>query len=623
MEGTRSDCKPFEKMPRRSLERTTKARSAVATPKSFDLSAYKDKSPSHLINCFKTRFFSLSHNNLFSLIPSSLANCGRLVGFDFSFNNLTGSFPAVSYASPNMAYISLRSNSLSGDIHELISRCQSPEFLDIGRNVFTGPLPFYLLQLKNLSFFNVSFKPFQGEIPDNATCSDQMKMLDISGNDLHGEIHPSIANCRNIRLLNFGFNQLNGHWKSLESLSILRLGNNAIEGTIPEELGSIEFLLALEDLSHNNLHGGIPRTLYNMTYLKFLDLHQNQLNDSIPTGLGELSHIQFLHLSENLLTGSIPYSLGNLRQLTYFNLSFNHLSGVIPNATTIQQFGTTAFTHNPRLRGEPLDSHVLVTSTNTTPSKTWRTKLLSVAAIITVVTAAVILILVGAVTIIYKKAHRRDDESMFSKSIPVSSSGSNLIIGKLALFGKNLRTNYEALETGFEALFDMDCLIGDGSIGTLYRTGFECGISIAVKKLETLGKLYWSRRFHIALGIARALAYLHHGCNPQVLHLNIKSTNILLDEGFGVIFLELVTGRKPPKRLKSTEVVLLCDYIRELFEKGTTSYCFDQSLWGSSEIELIQVMKLGLIYTSKAPPRRPTMVEVVQVLESIQPVCQL
>lgn len=127
------------------------------------------------------------------------------------------------------------------------------------------------------------------------------------------------------------------------------------------------------------------------------------------------------------------------------------------------------------------------------------------------------------------------------------------------------------------------CLIGGGSIGTIYRTSFECEISIAVKKLETLGstrnqdefeqeidqlsnlqhpnlvafkgyywspsvqlilselipndnlqqhlhgsscsaytgrshrrELYWSRRFFFALGIARAFAYLHHGCNPQL-----------------------------------------------------------------------------------------------------------
>lgn len=474
-----------------------------------------------------------------------------------------------------------------------------------------------------------------------------------------------------------------------------------------------------------------------MTYLKFLDLHRNQLNGSIPSSLGNLSHVRFLDLSENLLTGSIPSSLENLAQLTYFNLSCNDLSGTIPNVTAIQQFGPTAFTHNPALCGEPLDTLCSANFINATTSETRRTKLLSVSAIIFIVVAALILIGVGVITIINAKTRWRDNEALALDGIPDSLTGSNLILGKLVLFSKSFPTKYEDWERGTKALFDMDYLIGGGSIGTVYRTSFECGISIAVKKLETLGRirnqdefeqeidqlrnlrhpnlvafkgyywsssmqlilselvpngnlyqhlhgssysaysssshrrpLYWSRRFRIALGVARALAYLHYDCKPQVLHLNIKSSNILLDEGyeaklsdyglgsflpmfnscaltkfhgaagyvapeligqslgfsdkcdvysFGVILLELVTGRKPVERLTATEVVVLCDYVRQGLEKGKASYCFDRSLCGFSGIELVQVMKLALICTSKAPSKRPSMAEVVQVLESIGP----
>ena len=270
----------------------------------------------------------------------------------------------------------------------------------------------------------------------------------------------------------------------------------------------------------------------------------------------------------------------------------------------------------------------------------------------------------------------------------------------------------------------------------VYRANFEGGISIAVKKLETLGRirnqdefeheigwlgkfqhpnlvafqgyywsssmqlmlsefipngnlydnlhrldfpgnstgvdnseLNWSRRFKIALGTARALVYLHHDCKPPVLHLNIKSSNILLDEnyeaklsdygmgkllplldnygltkshnavgyiapelgqslkltdkydvyGFGVILLELVTRRKPVESSVVNKVVVLCEYVRGLIESGTASDCFDRSLRGFAEDELIQVMKLGLICTSETPSRRPSMGEIVQILESIPP----
>jgi serine/threonine protein kinase len=41
--------------------------------------------------------------------------------------------------------------------------------------------------------------------------------------------------------------------------------------------------------------------------------------------------------------------------------------------------------------------------------------------------------------------------------------------------------------------------------------------------------LIWNSRVKIALGIARALEYLHEVCSPSVVHKNIKAANILLD----------------------------------------------------------------------------------------------
>lgn len=46
------------------------------------------------------------------------------------------------------------------------------------------------------------------------------------------------------------------------------------------------------------------------------------------------------------------------------------------------------------------------------------------------------------------------------------------------------------------------------------------------------GKLLvdWVSRYNIAVGVAQGLNYLHHDCQPPVIHRDIKSNNILLDK---------------------------------------------------------------------------------------------
>ncbi|XP_057510623.1 probable LRR receptor-like serine/threonine-protein kinase At1g12460 isoform X2 [Actinidia eriantha] len=685
--------------------------------------------------------------------------CLRIVarqGIDLSFNNLSGGLPSRVCDIPGLVYLSLRSNVLTGNVQEQVSGCQSLELLDFGTNLFSGLAPFELLGRTNLTYFNISGNRFEGEIPDIETCSKRLLVFDASRNRFYGKIPLSVKNCNALKFLNLGFNRLNGsvptELANLKSLLAIRLGSNSIDGTIPEEFGSIEYLQILDlhnlnlvgtipedisnckfllelDLSDNALEGEIPQTLDNMSLLEILDLHGNRLNGSIPSSLGSLSRIKVLDLSNNSLSGSIPDSLGNLKNLTYFNVSYNRLSGTIPSA--IQHFGFFAFFHNPGLCGAPLDT--LCSGNRTTPAS--QKPKFSVSTIVVIVAAAVIVTGVCVITIVNMKFRRRsEDETMVVESTPLASSDSNLIIGKLVLFSKSLPSKYKDWEAGTKALLDKECLIGGGSIGTVYLANFEGGISIAVKKLETLGRirnqdefeheigqlgklqhpnlvafqgyywstsmqlilsefvpngnlydnlhrldfpgtstgvgnseLNWSRRFKIALGTARALSYVHHDCKPPVLHLNIKSTNILLDEnyeaklsdygmgkllplldnygltkshnavgyvapelgqglrltdkydvyGFGVILLELVTGRKPVESPVANEVVILCEYVRGLIESGMASDCFDRSLRGFAEDELIQVMKLGLICTSETPSRRPSMGEIVQILESI------
>ncbi|KQK23870.1 probable LRR receptor-like serine/threonine-protein kinase At1g12460 [Brachypodium distachyon] len=739
----------------------------------LDLSynAFSGQIPPALFDpCPRLRYVSLAHNALRGPVPPGIANCSRLAGFDLSYNRLSGALPDQLCAPPEMNYISVRSNSLSGDIAGKLAACRSIDLFDVGSNQFSGAAPFGLLGLVNITYFNVSSNAFDGAIPDIATCGSKFSYFDASGNRLTGPVPASVVKCQSLRVLDLGANDLSGDIPptiaTLRSLSVLRLAGNAgIAGSIPPELGGIEMLVTLDlaglaltgdipgslskckfllelNLSGNKLQGVIPDTLNNLTYLRMLDLHRNQLDGGIPLSLAQLTNLDLLDLSENHLTGQIPSDLGNLSNLTHFNVSFNGLSGTIPTAPVLQNFGRTAFMGNPLLCGAPL---------NNLCDGSRRPKRLAVAVIIVIVAAAIILIGVCIVCAMNIKAYtsrskeeqegKEEEEVLVSESTPMASPGPNAIIGKLVLFTKSLPSRYEDWEAGTKALVDKDCLVGGGSVGTVYKATFENGLSIAVKKLETLGRvrnqdefehemgqlgnlnhpnlvtfqgyywsssmqlilsefvtegslydhlhgnryrafsgsssrggggeLSWERRFKIALGTARALAYLHHDCRPQVLHLNIKSSNIMLDEqyeaklsdygfakllpilgsfelskfhaaigyiapelaspslrysdksdvfSFGVVLLEIVTGRKPmdgPGAGAATALGLH-DYVREILEGGTASDCFDRSLRGFIEAELVQVLKLGLVCTSNTQSSRPSMAEVVQFLESIR-----
>lgn len=181
--------------------------------------------------------------------------------------------------------------------------------------------------------------------------------------------------------------------------------------------------------------------------------------------------------------------------------------------------------------------------------------------------------------------------------------------------------------------------------------------------------LSWPTRFKIVMGTAKGLSHLHHSFQPPIIHYNIKPSNVLLDEntnpkisdfalarlitkldkhvlsnrfqsapgyvapelacqslrvnekcdvyGFGVLILEVVTGRRPVE-YGEDNVVILSDHVRALLEEGNVLDCVDASMGRYPEEEVLPVVKLALVCTSQIPSSRPSMAEVVQILQVIK-----
>ncbi|KAL2522924.1 Protein LYK5 [Forsythia ovata] len=118
---------------------------------------------------------------------------------------------------------------------------------------------------------------------------------------------------------------------------------------------------------------------------------------------------------------------------------------------------------------------------------------------------------------------------------------------------------------------------------------------LSPKSLSTSGTgeyLTWSQRLFIALDVANGIQYMHEHTQPSVVHKDIRTSNILLDStfkakisnfstsrpatcsimlkvdvfSFGVVLLELLSGKKVMEAKDNGEVVMLWKEIRGILK---------------------------------------------------------
>ena len=265
----------------------------------------------------------------------------------------------------------------------------------------------------------------------------------------------------------------------------------------------------------------------------------------------------------------------------------------------------------------------------------------------------------GAFGTVYKGILLETGEIVAVKRCSHSSQGKNEFLSELSIIGTLRHRNLVRLQ---------GWCYEKGEILLVYDLMPNGSLDKALFEART--PLPWSHRRKVLLGVASALAYLHQECENQVIHRDIKTSNIMLDEGFnarlgdfglarqiehdkspdatvaagtmgylapeylltgratektdvfsyGAVVLEVASGRRPIERETSGvgKVAVngnLVEWVWSLHREGRLLMAADARLEGQfEESEMRRVLLVGLACSHPDPMARPAMRGVVQML---------
>ncbi|KAG2683844.1 hypothetical protein I3760_10G052300 [Carya illinoinensis] len=584
------------------------------------------------------------YNQFSGPIPASLGECQSLSRVRLGFNRFTGEVPAGFWGLPHVYLLELAENSFSGRIEKTIAGAANLSILIVSKNNFSGSIPEEIGWLENLYDFSGSDNSLSGSLPESMENLEQLGILDLHNNELSGELPSGIKS-----------------WKKLNELN---LANNKFSGKIPEKIGSLSMLNSL-DLSRNEFSGNIPLGLQNLK-LNQLNLSYNRLSGELPPLFAKETYMSSFVGNpglcvdlEGLCDGkSEAKSMGYVWLLrTIFVLAglvfivgvvwfyfkyrnFEKAKRVIDKSKwTLMSFHKLGFSEYEIL--DCLDEDSVIGSGSS--GKVYKVVLRNGEVV--------------AVKKLWAGGVKKDSESA---DVEKGQVRDNVFDAEVETLGKIRHKNIVKL---WCCCTTRDCKLlvyeymPNGSLGDLLHSSKG-------------GLLDWPTRYKIALDAAEGLSYLHHDCVPPIVHRDVKSNNILLDGdfrarvadfglakvldstgkgpksmsviagscgyiapeyaytlrvneksdiySFGVVVLELVTGRLPvdPEFGEKDLVKWVCT---TLDQKGV-DHVLEPKLDPCYKEDMCKVLNIGLLCTSPLPINRPSMRRVVKMLQEVSPV---
>ncbi|XP_020870267.1 probable LRR receptor-like serine/threonine-protein kinase At1g51810 isoform X2 [Arabidopsis lyrata subsp. lyrata] len=451
--------------------------------------------------------------------------------------------------------------------------------------------------------------------------------------------------------------------------------------------------------------------------ITFLNLSSSSLNGSITSAIQNLTNLQELDLSNNNLTGGIPGFLADMKSLLVINLSRNNLNGPVPKKL-IEKKGlklnvegnpkiicTTRSCVNGAREGGHQKNNIIVPVSA------------SIAALVILIIASILCCVLikkeKPINLTFCLMNLEPTSCMLNTDVRSSRSA------EPAIMTTNKRFTYSEV---VKMTNNFQRILGKGGFGIVYYGSVNDTEEVAVKMLsqsssqgykqfkaevelllrvhhknlvglvgycdegDKLALIYeymangdldehmsgkrggsflnWATRLKIVAESAQGLEYLHNGCKPLMVHRDIKTTNILLNEhlqakladfglsrsfpiegethvstvvagtigyldpeyyrtnwlteksdvySFGIVILEIITNK--PVIDQNREKRHIAEWVGQMLTKGDIKSITDPSLHGDYDSSSVwKAVELAMSCLNPSSINRPTMTQVVSEL---------